>query len=142
MLHLAGAEPLFGTPGAHSPWLEWDDLVEADPDAIVLMPCGFDIARTRAELAPLLNRAGFAELRAMKGRGARKRLPLASGGSLLLIDDSYNANPASMRAAFEVLAQSRPAARGRRIAVLGDMLELGTSAERHDLSPRRVAHGR
>ena len=66
LLHRAGAEPLFGTPGEHSPWLEWDDLVEADPDAILLMPCGFDIARTRAELAPLVNREGFAELRAVR----------------------------------------------------------------------------
>jgi UDP-N-acetylmuramoyl-tripeptide--D-alanyl-D-alanine ligase len=51
-----------------------------------------------------------------------------------LIDDAYNANPASMAAALEVLAQSAPRdglgriARGRRIAVLGDMLELGPEA--------------
>ncbi|HUN51300.1 MAG TPA: UDP-N-acetylmuramoyl-tripeptide--D-alanyl-D-alanine ligase [Candidatus Sulfotelmatobacter sp.] len=62
--------------------------------------------------------AGFAP---MAGRGARRRLALA-GGSVLLLDESYNANPASLRAALNVL-RLQPAA--RRIAVLGDMLELG-----------------
>jgi UDP-N-acetylmuramoyl-tripeptide--D-alanyl-D-alanine ligase len=50
------------------------------------------------------------------------------GGQALLIDESYNANPASMRAALEVLAQAPLGSRGRRIAVLGDMLELGPDA--------------
>ncbi len=57
----------------------------------------------------------------MAGRGARRRLAL-TGGSILLLDESYNANPASLRAALAVL-RLQPAA--RRIAVLGDMLELG-----------------
>jgi UDP-N-acetylmuramoyl-tripeptide--D-alanyl-D-alanine ligase len=73
--------------------------------------------------------AALKTLAPLKGRGARHRVN-GYDGEFLLIDDSYNANPASMRAAFEVLAQSKPAAGGRRIAVLGDMLELGTSAER------------
>lgn len=56
-------------------------------------------------------------------------VPWRDGGSIELIDDSYNASPASMRAAFSVLAMARPAvSRGRRIAVLGDMLELGPEA--------------
>ena len=58
------------------------------------------------------------------GRGARSELELP-GGRALLIDESYNANPASMRAAIALLGQAESAARGRRIAVLGDMLELG-----------------
>ncbi len=45
-----------------------------------------------------------------------------------LIDDSYNANPSSMGAAFGVLGAAQPAGAGRRIAVLGDMLELGPNA--------------
>lgn len=61
---------------------------------------------------------------AMAGRGARRRVTLP-GGTLLLIDESYNASPISMRAAFAVLAGIAPEQGGRRIAILGDMLELG-----------------
>lgn len=61
--------------------------------------------------------AGFA---ALKGRGARSAL-----GEIELIDESYNANPASMAAALDLLGQTQPKVSGRRIAVLGDMLELG-----------------
>ena len=58
------------------------------------------------------------------------------GGSFTLVDESYNANPASMRAALSNLADAVPGPGGRRIAVLGDMLELGAcAAEFHaDLS--------
>jgi UDP-N-acetylmuramoyl-tripeptide--D-alanyl-D-alanine ligase len=59
------------------------------------------------------------------GRGQRHALHVR-GGRATLLDESYNANPASMRAAIDVLAQTRS---GRRIAVLGDMLELGHQAE-------------
>ncbi len=66
-------------------------------------------------------------LSAPKGRGARIEI-LRNDGILTVIDDSYNASPASMRAAIAVLASSRPKQGGRRIAVLGDMLELGETA--------------
>jgi UDP-N-acetylmuramoyl-tripeptide--D-alanyl-D-alanine ligase len=66
----------------------------------------------------------LADLTPPQGRGARQRLN-ASGGTLTLIDESYNANPASMRAALDNLGRLKPTGRGRRIAVLGDMLELG-----------------
>jgi UDP-N-acetylmuramoyl-tripeptide--D-alanyl-D-alanine ligase len=74
--------------------------------------------------------AGFAP---MAGRGARRRVTLG-GGSLLLLDESYNANPASLRAALHVL-RLQPAT--RRVAVVGDMLELGESgpALHADLAP-------
>ena len=58
------------------------------------------------------------------GRGARKSLKLPRGNALL-IDESYNANPASMAAAIALLGHAPVGKHGRRIAVLGDMLELG-----------------
>jgi UDP-N-acetylmuramoyl-tripeptide--D-alanyl-D-alanine ligase len=63
-------------------------------------------------------------LKPASGRGARATLRLP-GGSALLIDESYNANPASMAAAIALLGQAAVGKHGRRIAVLGDMLELG-----------------
>ncbi|MDR7029894.1 UDP-N-acetylmuramoylalanyl-D-glutamyl-2,6-diaminopimelate--D-alanyl-D-alanine ligase [Rhizobium rosettiformans] len=69
----------------------------------------------------------FASLSAVKGRGQRHRLKMPEG-ALTLIDESYNANPASMRAAIAVLASAQPGEDGRRIAVLGDMLEMGEFA--------------
>ncbi len=73
--------------------------------------------------------AALADLRATKGRGARLKVGLADG-PILLIDESYNANPASMRSALAAMATVPRAANPRRIAVLGDMLELGADAER------------
>ncbi len=64
------------------------------------------------------------DFRPAAGRGTRLKLAL-TGGEALIIDESYNANPTSMRAAIALLAQAPVGQRGRRIAVLGDMLELG-----------------
>lgn len=64
------------------------------------------------------------QLSAPKGRGARIALDMGRG-TATLIDESYNANPASMRAALDLLGQTAVGFRGRRIAVLGDMRELG-----------------
>ncbi|HSJ41086.1 MAG TPA: Mur ligase family protein, partial [Xanthobacteraceae bacterium] len=63
-------------------------------------------------------------LKPPSGRGTRSTLTVP-GGTALLIDESYNANPASMRAAIALLAEAPIGQQGRRIAVLGDMLELG-----------------
>ncbi len=67
LVSAAGGESLLAEPGAHSDWLDWDDLVAADPDVIVLMPCGFDIARCRAELPALTRRSGWQGLKAVLG---------------------------------------------------------------------------
>lgn len=61
---------------------------------------------------------------AVKGRG-QQRWVGTGDARFLLVDESYNANPTSMRAAFDVLKAINPGPGGRRIAVLGDMLELG-----------------
>jgi UDP-N-acetylmuramoyl-tripeptide--D-alanyl-D-alanine ligase len=71
--------------------------------------------------------AALAEMRATKGRGERREVAVP-GGSILVIDESYNANPASMRSALEAMATVPRARFQRRIAVLGDMLELGENS--------------
>src|SRR6267142_1500317 len=94
-----------------------------------------------ADLA--LSALALAELAPPTGRGARVTLSLGNGEPALLIDESYNANPASMRAAIALLGQAEIGSRGRRIAVLGDMLELGTAGadlHRELVEPIR-AHG-
>jgi iron complex transport system substrate-binding protein len=76
LAELAGARAVGGgVAGAHSPWMTFDALVAADPDAIVVLPCGFDLDRTRAELAPLLGHPGFPALRAARA----ERVFLADG---------------------------------------------------------------
>ena len=67
LVELAGGRNLFGEAGEHSPWLDWQTLRDADPDVIIVLPCGFDIPRSRAELPALTSQAGFAELHAVRG---------------------------------------------------------------------------
>ena len=68
----------------------------------------------------------LADMGGLKGRGQRHRVPI-DGGELLLIDESYNANPASMAATLKSLGDERDAR--RRIAVLGPMRELGAHSD-------------
>lgn len=83
------------------------------------------LAAVAAARAVGVEPAGRLELALSPGRGQRRLL----AGDVTLIDDAYNANPMSMRAALDALASIDAA--GRRIAVLGDMLELGPEAERY-----------
>jgi len=66
LVELAGGKNLFGEAGKHSPWMTWDDLAAADPEVIAIMPCGFDIVRTEAEMGPLTARPGWQNLRAVQ----------------------------------------------------------------------------
>ena len=75
-----------------------------------------------ADIETVMN--ALATMQPEKGRGRRYRLAI-NGGYFTLIDESYNANPASMRAAIALLRDTVPGEGGRRIAVLGDMLEMG-----------------
>jgi UDP-N-acetylmuramoyl-tripeptide--D-alanyl-D-alanine ligase len=98
------------------------------------------VALAGADLA--LAALALAQLRPATGRGARVTLETRDGAALL-IDESYNANPASMRAALALLGQAEIGTHGRRIAVIGDMLELGSHAaelHRQMLEPV-LAHG-
>jgi UDP-N-acetylmuramoyl-tripeptide--D-alanyl-D-alanine ligase len=105
-----------GTVGAH---------IAVNSLAVVAVIDALKLELTRAT-APL------AGVTPPVGRGARTVLKTGDG-SILLIDESYNANPASMRAAIAVLGTVSRTAYPRRIAVLGDMLELGGNAESYHL---------
>jgi iron complex transport system substrate-binding protein len=66
LIDAAGGEALFAAPGQHSPWMEWDALAAADPDVIILMPCGYRIDQTLAEMGSLRARPGWRDLRAVR----------------------------------------------------------------------------
>jgi iron complex transport system substrate-binding protein len=53
LIEIAGGEPILANPGANSTVLDWDAIVAADPDAIIVAPCGFDLARTHEAIADL-----------------------------------------------------------------------------------------
>jgi UDP-N-acetylmuramoyl-tripeptide--D-alanyl-D-alanine ligase len=111
---IAGAEIYFhlATPGEHMALNALGVLTAA-------AALGLDLARATTALD------GFAPY---KGRGERRAVELPGGRKFLLLDESYNASGASMRAALAVLKLQR----GRRVAVLGDMLELAEhSAAEH-----------
>jgi iron complex transport system substrate-binding protein len=77
LVEAAGGVNLFGAAGKHSPWMTWEALVEADPDVILVSPCGFDLARTAAEMGPLTTAPGWRDLRAVKAG----RVYLADGNA-------------------------------------------------------------
>lgn len=66
LVAMAGGDNLFGEAGKHSPWMEWDDLKNADPDVIVILPCGFDIARARKDMPALTGQPGWTGLKAVQ----------------------------------------------------------------------------
>ncbi len=66
LVKAAGGENLFGEPGAHSPWMQFDDLVERDPDVIFIAPCGYHLERTAEDLPLLEARPRWAELSAVR----------------------------------------------------------------------------
>jgi UDP-N-acetylmuramoyl-tripeptide--D-alanyl-D-alanine ligase len=74
--------------------------------------------------------AALSQFSALKGRGARFRISV-SGGHADVIDESYNANPASMAMTIAMLGATPAGKGGRRIAVLGDMLEMGEAGAAH-----------
>ena len=103
-----------GTPGRHTAMNSLGVMA-------VVHALGADLARAALSLAAL---------RPPVGRGERTALAIGEGEAFL-VDESYNANPASIRAALATLAAIETGPRGRRIAVLGDMLELGPQGASH-----------
>jgi iron complex transport system substrate-binding protein len=68
LIDMANGRNLFGIAGQHSPWMTWNQLVEADPDVIAILPCGFDLERTHNEMHWLTERGEWASLSAVKHR--------------------------------------------------------------------------
>jgi iron complex transport system substrate-binding protein len=66
LLRIVRADAVLARAREHSTWIEWDALVASDPDVLLVMPCGFSLARTRRELGALTSRPGFAALRAVR----------------------------------------------------------------------------
>jgi iron complex transport system substrate-binding protein len=66
LVEMAGGENLFGEAGKHAPWMTWEELAAADPDVIVVLPCGYDIARTMQDMPILEAKPGWGELRAVR----------------------------------------------------------------------------
>ncbi len=108
------------------------DVTEADLAGVEL---GFDSAHMRLNATAAMAAAravgvepsGRVDVALSAMRGQLRQLP----GDITVVEDCYNANPMSMRAALDDLQRSAP---GRRVAVLGDMLELGPDAEAHHVA--------
>ena len=66
LVRIAGGEPVLGAAGRHSEWISEDDLEAADPDVLVVVPCGFALGRAVAELLALAERLRFRALRAFR----------------------------------------------------------------------------
>ena len=77
LIEAAGGINLFGETGASSPWIAWDEVAAADPDAILLAPCGYDIATTQREMRALAGNSIWTGLRAVRGA----RVFLADGNA-------------------------------------------------------------
>jgi iron complex transport system substrate-binding protein len=66
LIRMAGGVNLFGEDGRHSPWLTWEELQAADPDVVIIAPCGFDLARTEQDIHWMTGRKGWSDLRAVR----------------------------------------------------------------------------
>ena len=95
LIAAARGESVLARGQVHSPWVTWEQIVAADPDVILVMPCGFPIARTRAEIGTLRAREGFDALRAVRD------------GRCFLVDGNAYFNRAGPRLieSLEILAE-------------------------------------
>ena len=96
LVRLAHAEPLFGTAGEHTPFIAFADLAAAEPDAIVVAPCGFSIGQTMRELPALLAQPDWQSLGAVRN------------GRLLVADGNrfFNRPGPSLVGTLEILVEA------------------------------------
>lgn len=95
LVAMAGGENLFGEAGKHSPWMTWEELVAADPDIIVFLPCGWDLERTREELPVLAEKPAWSGLKAVQSG----RVYLADGNQF------FNRPGPRIAESLEILAE-------------------------------------
>lgn len=96
LVEMAGGINLFGEAGKHSPWLTWDELAQKDPDVIVVLPCGFDIPRTRQDMPALTQKPEWQKLKAVK----TKRVYLLDGNQY------FNRPGPRLAESLEILAET------------------------------------
>jgi iron complex transport system substrate-binding protein len=95
LVAMAGGRNHFGTAGEHSPWMRFEQLAVADPDVILIMPCGFNLKRTAAELPALTKRPQWARLQAVR----EGRVYLADGNQF------FNRSGPRIAESLEILAE-------------------------------------
>ena len=66
LVEMAGGRNLFGQAGHHSPWMTFEELQSADPDVVLIAPCGFDMERTRVDVPILESKPGWSDLSAVR----------------------------------------------------------------------------
>jgi iron complex transport system substrate-binding protein len=95
LVELAGGINLFGEAGKHSPWMTWEQLVERDPDIIIVCPCGFDIERALREMNLIVDHPEF------------QKLQVARNGNLFVCDGNQYFNRPGPRVveSLEILAE-------------------------------------
>ena len=68
LVEMAGGVNLFGVAGKHAPWMSWPELCAQDPEVLVIMPCGFEIERSRRDLSALSDQPEWPRLRAVRNQ--------------------------------------------------------------------------
>lgn len=66
LIELAGAKPLFSVSGQNSPYLKWEEILKADPDYLIIMPCGFNLERTKQESQFLIENPYWSNLKSVR----------------------------------------------------------------------------
>jgi iron complex transport system substrate-binding protein len=77
LVKMAGGTPVLDETGTRSRYLDWQELLETDPEVIVIMPCGFNLERTRSEAQVLAQRSGWSQLKAVQN----ERVYIADGNA-------------------------------------------------------------
>jgi iron complex transport system substrate-binding protein len=68
LINVAGGRNLFGEAGKHSPWMKYKDLIDQDPEVIIVMPCGYDIKKSLIEIKTLESKRGWGSIKAVRNR--------------------------------------------------------------------------